>query len=170
MSGIAAAKKRRANISPSVPDQPRLANGGLAAPQQAQGLTLQQVIELLNTRLLKVEKVVAEYQPQDSSRTNIQQSINQEDFDTLPSNISEILDDFQQKFVILAGEINSLKDTVLKLQTYTMEVNKTLLEERIQIISEMDDTVDNHFVLESTPPQQNISFEIDHTNDSICEE
>jgi hypothetical protein len=169
MSGIAAAKKRRANISPSVPDQPRLSNGGLAAPQQAQGLTLQQVIELLNTRLLKVEKAVAEYQPEDSSRMNMQDSINKIGLDTLPSNISEILDDFQEKFIILAGEINSLKDTVLKLQSYTMDVNKTLLEERIQIISELDNTDDNHFVLESTP-QQNISFDVDHTTYSIGEE
>jgi hypothetical protein len=39
--------------------------------------------------------------------------------------------------VILAGEVENLKDIVLKLQSYTMEVNKTLYEERIQVLSDM---------------------------------
>ena len=83
----------------------------------------------------------------------------------------EILDDFQQRFIILAGEINSLKDTILKLQTYTMDVNKILLEERIQLIS---DTDEERFLLE-TPivpplntnnisPPDNTLFNIDNIN------
>jgi hypothetical protein len=36
---------------------------------------------------------------------------------------------------MLAGEVEALKDIVLKLQSYTMEVNKTLYEERIQMLS-----------------------------------
>jgi len=41
-----------------------------------------------------------------------------------------------------------LKDIVLKLQAYTMEVNKTLYEERIHVLSDMgqpkDDRIDFH--------------------------
>jgi hypothetical protein len=38
---------------------------------------------------------------------------------------------------MLAGEVEGLKDIVLKLQAYTMEVNKTLYEERVQVLSDM---------------------------------
>jgi hypothetical protein len=45
--------------------------------------------------------------------------------------ISTILEDFNTRFVMLAEEISTLKDSLLKLQTYTMEVNRMLLEERV---------------------------------------
>lgn len=139
MSGIAAAKKRRAGLTTPIPDAPRLPNGGLAVPTQQpqQGLTLQQVIVLLDSRISKLEKDSSTITPE-YSQTEL-----------LPSNISEILDDFQQKFVILAGEINSLKDTVLKLQSYTMDVNKILLDERIQILSDIGDNSEDRFLLDS---------------------
>ena len=38
---------------------------------------------------------------------------------------------------MLAQEVADLKDIVLKLQSYTMDVNKTLFEERIQVLSDM---------------------------------
>jgi len=152
MSGIAAAKKRRANIQSTSPEPPRLPNGGLSAqnqqnqPQQT-GLTLQQVIALLDSRITKLER--------DSTNNNPSYSQTNQSTELLPSNISEILDDFQQKFVILAGEINSLKDTVLKLQSYTMEVNKVLLEERIQILSDIGDNCEDRFLLNNDNQSQN---------------
>jgi hypothetical protein len=121
MSGIAAAKKRRAGVTTPFPDTPRLPNGGASvspSSSQAQGLTLQQVISLLDTRLTKMEKSLNENQLE----------LNVSEKEMLPTNISDILDDFQEKFVILAGEINSLKDTVLKLQTFTMDINQLLFE------------------------------------------
>ena len=41
------------------------------------------------------------------------------------------------KIKLLADEINNMKDIVLKLQSYTMEVNKTLMEERINVFSDL---------------------------------
>lgn len=157
MSGIAAAKKRRAGVTTPtpIPDAPRLPNGGLASPQQqqqqpkTQGLTLQQVIALFDSRINKVEKAINE-----SIQTN-QNFDNSREMEALPTNITEILDDFQQKFVILAGEINSLKDTVLKLQTYTMDVNKILLEDRIQILSDIGENDDDRFLLENEKSETN---------------
>jgi len=162
MSGIAAAKKRRAGLTSPTPDAPRLPNGGLAAPTQQpqQGLTLQQVIALLDSRITKLEK------EKDSSTINPEYSQSE----VLPSNISEILDDFQQKFVILAGEINSLKDTVLKLQSYTMDVNKILLEERIQILSDIGDNGEDRFLLDSesqTQPQSQNQLYEDNSSENI---
>ena len=51
--------------------------------------------------------------------------------------MNQLADEFNSKFEILAGELAELKDIVLKLQTYTMDVNKTLYEERIQVLSDM---------------------------------
>ena len=39
--------------------------------------------------------------------------------------------------MMLAEEIASLKDTLLKLQTYTMDVNKMLLDERVNVLSDL---------------------------------
>jgi hypothetical protein len=122
---------------------------------------LQQVISLLDTRLTTVEKAVNNQEPS---------------AEVLPSNISEILDDFQQKFVILAGEINSLKDIVLKLQSYTMDVNKALLEERIQLshIDNETNIVDERFILENNETPENVDFannlEVDYSNNEEFEE
>ena len=45
--------------------------------------------------------------------------------------LEAVLDEFQSRFEILAEELSSLKNIVLSLQSYTMDVNKRLLEERI---------------------------------------
>ena len=161
MSSIAAAKKRRAGITASVPEPPRLPNGGVAVPQQPQqGLTLPQVIALLDSRITKLEKSASEKPP-------VQPQVNEKEL--LPSNISEILDDFQERFVILAGEINSLKDIVLKLQSYTMDVNKILLEDRIQVLSDIGEN--DRFILETndTNTEKNNTDENKDENNSNYE-
>jgi len=43
---------------------------------------------------------------------------------------TEILDEFNARFEIMAEEIANLKNIVMNLQMYTMSVNKQLLEER----------------------------------------
>jgi len=55
----------------------------------------------------------------------------------IPNNITEILTEYNSRFDLLAEEINNLKDIVMKLQSYTMDVNKTLMEERIHILSDL---------------------------------
>ena len=52
--------------------------------------------------------------------------------------LSEITEEFNSRYAILAEEIDNVKSMLLKLQTYTMEVNKTLLEERIRILSDVE--------------------------------
>jgi len=65
---------------------------------------------------------------------NEKQETNTDSNESIPYNIIE---EFQQRFLVLAEEINLLKDTVLKLQSYTMDVNRTLLEERINVLSDL---------------------------------
>ena len=45
------------------------------------------------------------------------------------------------KFFMLAEEITSMKDIVVKLQSFTMEVNKTLMEERVRILSDVPENI-----------------------------
>lgn len=136
-SAVASAKNRRAGIKPTLPTS-------VPTPlptQQSNGLTLPQVITLIDSRLIKLEKFMNEKQDNVTYTNN---PMNEE----VVSN--EIVDEFQQRFLLLAEEINLLKDTVLKLQTYTMDVNKTLLEERINILSDLGD----RFVLQQEEVEQ----------------
>ena len=136
-SAVASAKNRRAGIKPTLP----VATSVPLPTQQSNGLTLPQVISLIDSRLIKLEKFMIEKQDNITYTNN---PMNEE----VVSN--EIVDEFQERFLLLAEEINLLKDTVLKLQTYTMDVNKTLLEERINILSDLGD----RFVLQQEEVEQ----------------
>ena len=49
---------------------------------------------------------------------------------------SKIIDEYNTRFEILASEIGELKDVILKLQSFTMEVNKSLYDDRIHIMTD----------------------------------
>ena len=126
-SSIAAAKRRRAGIAESAPPSPS------PSPSQQNGisgtiparLTFQQVISMLDARLIKLES--GNDRPsivEGTSETNV--------------SIGEYIAEMDNKFSILVEEITNLKDIVMKLQSYTMEVNKMLTEERIHIMSEFN--------------------------------
>ena len=121
----AAARKRRAGGATlqenSVPVQ-------VQAQQNPAGLTLPQVISLVDKRLVTLETFMKE----SKTVTPVSSSSSSEE------SMNGMADEFNAKFELLAGEVAELKDIVLKLQSYTMEVNKTLFEERIQVLSDMD--------------------------------
>jgi hypothetical protein len=132
----AAAIKRRVNAPQVQPGRP-----GPSVPQvqsqqqqQQQGLTLQQVISVIDKRLVLVESGLKEIKesPRGNSQIQVQSQVPLDE-----SAYSSILEEFNGRFELLALEMNNLKDIVLKLQSYTMEVNKTLLEERIHILSDL---------------------------------
>jgi hypothetical protein len=54
----------------------------------------------------------------------------------VPSNLNEVLEEYNNRFDILAEEISNIKNIVLNLQSYTMDVNKVLMQDRIRILSE----------------------------------
>jgi len=118
---IASARQRRAGINPEPPQQQQQQQ---SQQMQPQGLTLPQVISVVDARLIKLEKFMNEYQPHQSQQHDVNKS-------TEPLNISQsLIDEFQSRFDLLAQELMTLKDIVLKLQSYTMDVNKLLLEDR----------------------------------------
>jgi hypothetical protein len=134
----AAARKRRAGGATFEPANPTPQNSQQQQqlkPGTPAGLTLPQVIAVVDARLIALETFVketknapAKVQVQAQAQTQIS---------------DETIDELNDKFEILANEIADLKDIVLKLQSYTMEVNKTLMEERISILSDVNVPSDN---------------------------
>jgi hypothetical protein len=70
--------------------------------------------------------------------------------------LNTVIDEFNNRFEILATEINEMKDILLKLQSYTMDVNKMLLNERIQIFSDIG--VDDKNILVNTTEETSSVF------------
>lgn len=141
----AAAIKRRVNV-PSVPSQS--ANGTKPNNTVAQsngpsqtGFTLPQVIAVIDSRLTALEKNMRDGVSV-SDGNNIASSENY----VSVADFSNIVDEFNGRFAMFAEEITEMKDIVLKLQSYTMEVNKTLMEERIHVFSDLNNgTVQEEF-------------------------
>jgi len=128
MSSAALAKKRRANIqantvpTPPPPVQPSSAAG--AVPQRQ--MTLPQVLQLVDSRLLKLETIAKEQMEKEPEPVETP---------VIDESWKQILPEYESRFEMLLTEINDLKDVVMKLQSYTMDVNKTLLEERVHYMA-----------------------------------
>lgn len=123
---LAAAKKRRAHFQEPPPAPTTSSNGrSLSAPA---GLTLPQVIQLVDKRLITLENFM-------NQSTNQGQPAGSSSQDQLP----EIVDEFDKRYNMLAEEIVNIKNIVLSLQSYTMEVNKSLLDERVRILSDIEE-------------------------------
>ena len=67
-----------------------------------------------------------------------------------------ILEEFNSRFEILAHELHDMKDTIMKLQAFTMEVNKSMHDERIHILSDIGNTNSNSIVDLNDQPSANI--------------
>ena len=115
--------RRRAN-APSTPPAPTP-----VPPVQQQrtttDMTLPQVLQLMESRLRKLESV----KPTTTDNS------------TLTEIVAALKEEYESRFDILATEINNMKDILLKLQSYTMDVNKTLLEERVHFLSETKENI-----------------------------
>ena len=124
---LASARKRR-GVPQSTPEFSSTQNNSTQQPNvNSSGLTLPQVISIVDRRLTTLEQFM-----KDTKDTN----------EPMSNNISlqeqpTWIDEFNHRFEILAEELNNIKDIVLKLQSYTMDVNKTLLEERINVFSDL---------------------------------
>jgi len=141
-NSIAAAKKRRAGIQPTTPQQNSI------PPQSTEGtsmdgpkLTLPQVIAVIDNRLINLEQFMKEIkensiQPEQFASEDTENIELNDSTEIIKVPIAEYVVEMDKKFELLVEEISELKDIVLKLQSFTMEVNKTLMEDRIQILSD----------------------------------
>lgn len=122
---IASARQRRAGVTTTEPvavNPPK--------PAEPSGLTIHQVISLVDARLVKLEQFMNESKGNGERNVHFSHEPSTASSEEGVVDISTILEDFNTRFVMLAEEISTLKDSLLKLQTYTMEVNRMLLEER----------------------------------------
>jgi uncharacterized membrane protein YgaE (UPF0421/DUF939 family) len=169
MSSASLAKKRRANISqtnnmpPPVQPPQSTANASRNVP-----LTLPQVLQMIDGRLLKLEKGMKEQQEVQSENVSVVREKEEDD------SLNKILAEYDARFQMLAAEIHDMKEIVLKLQSYTMDVNKTLLEERVQIMNLNTISTSDKETIEmvETTPQPIISeteFEFDENGTSVEE-
>jgi len=119
------------NVSPQQQQVPQQQQQQQVPQQQrpmGTGMTLPQVISVIDNRLVVLENFMKDSKvDQNKSGEMIQQA-------ELPS---DFVEEVQDRFDILAREISDLKDVILKLQSFTMDVNKSLLEERINILSDL---------------------------------
>jgi hypothetical protein len=162
----AAAIKRRVN-APQVQQNVRPGQAQQFQAQQSQGtaqgtaqgtgqgLTLQQVISVIDKRLILVESGLKEVQGNKTQTGVFQPQTESIDNDAF----SSIVDEFNERFELLAVEINTLKDLMLKLQSFTMDVNKTLMEERINILSDLGNVGENDSVTNVNSVELQISDE-----------
>jgi len=132
---LAGARQRRAGVMAPEPQ--------VVAPQPTQvnnqnGLTLPQVIALVDTRLIKLEKFMKETQETGlPTPPQVRFDIPVEQRPQMEGDLSQVLQEYENRFMLLAEEMAQLKDTLMKLQTYTMDVNKMLLEERVNVLSDL---------------------------------
>jgi len=108
----------------------------------SRGFTIQQIINLLDSRLISLEKKtpdvnISEVKSENVDVESIKNLVNEA--------LTETLSEYDHRFEMLAGEIANIKTALLSLQTYTMEINKTLMQERIQILSEIQPSVNESF-------------------------
>jgi hypothetical protein len=154
-----AARKRRAGGASFEPQNPQQASRPGQGPSQGQGpatgLTLPQVIAVVDARLIKLETFMKDTQ---TGGKSVVQQVKQ-----VSAQESTDMSEFDEKFEVLANEIADLKDIVLRLQSYTMDVNKMLMEERINVLSDMGE---NDLALapetetESAPAKKEVTFNL----------
>jgi hypothetical protein len=130
-NSIAAAKRRRAGVIEQPPPPPQgqgQGQGQSSAPGGApmSRLTLPQIIALFDSRIAKLEISIP---------SAVQSSAAD---DEKNASIAEYIEEMDHKFNLLVEEITTLKDIILKLQSFTMEVNKMLVDERAKNISELN--------------------------------
>jgi hypothetical protein len=160
---IASARQRRAGV-----ETPSTSQISSPTPGPTQGgLTLPQVISLVDTRLIRLEQFMKEtqennnvYKPVVEFKDAESNIISAESDPEQLTDLNEILEEYNNRFVLLAEEMAQLKDTIIKLQTYTMDVNKMLLEERVNVLSDLGNE-NSTFIMNGTTEdvEENISIE-----------
>ena len=131
---LASAKKRRAMNETTIPPQQLQQQQSTSNKIQNGGLTLPQVIEIVDRRLTKLEKSIIENKKSEDKEVG---NISTEESNKLQNAIEE----FDKRYEMLAEEIVNIKNIIISLQSFTMEVNKSLYEEKNQLLSQFSNEV-----------------------------
>lgn len=133
-SSNAAAIRRRAGIQPSTPTptpQPSTTTISSTDQSQPRKLTLPEVIANFDQRINKLEENIKSSTQMPSNVSNLIE----------PDDIRSVLNEYNDRFEMIATEITNMKDALLSLQTYTMDVNKMLLNERVRVLSDLGNNI-----------------------------
>lgn len=126
-SALAAAKRRRAfgqqnnTTQQTPPSTPRAQPEPQTSPAPVstnKSMTINQAFKSMDERI-----------------TNLDEKLAQQSTSALPEGLIE---EYEQRFDMILNEIVNIKEILLKLQTFSMEVNKSLHDERIKILSDID--------------------------------
>ncbi len=122
-NSIAAAKRRRAGIQSTDVNQVVSTQEVPQMPQvQQQKISIPMYLNKITEKLKELESKI-------SNNENPAFQIQFETEDGIKSMlVTDYMQDMDKKFEMLLNEINNLKDTMNKLQTFTMEVNQKLFE------------------------------------------
>jgi hypothetical protein len=144
----AAAIRRRTGGADNNKPSPQFQATQQQQQQQQQpntGLTLPQIISVVDKRLLVLETFMKETKEVNKTSQSPSVFVNSNNSSPESEGVSDegvpkevfnnIISEYNQRFEILAVEINNIKDVILKLQSFTMDVNKMLVEERINILT-----------------------------------
>lgn len=205
-SATTAAKKRRANNgsnpmfkSPSSSEMiskqhssssssSSISDNSIATNNIQRPMTLQQVITVFDNRLLTLEKSLLNNEtsgeqtslPSTTTTATLKSDIDREYIEKMHQDfhdsLSEQVSEFDHRYQLLAKEVVDLKHIVLKLQSYTLDVNKALIEERVQILTtdednetlqiQPDDILDLHGDLQSMQHLMSVDENMSVANDS----
>ena len=103
-------------------------------------MTLPQVIAYVDKRLCVLEAFMGETKTQLKNEPPKTVTFAAENTSqAMPNNMQEVVDEFDKRYQLLAEEIENLKNIVLSLQSYTMDVNKMLLEDRARIYAQLQE-------------------------------
>lgn len=121
-SALSSAKNRRASNNTN-DNMMRNNNNNNNNPQIPRTpMNINTFFQAMNTRISKLEQ---NYLNNNNNQTqNINNTIDSEEINT--------------RFDIIVNEIADIKDMLLKLQTFTMEVNKSLYDDRINVLTNID--------------------------------
>jgi hypothetical protein len=148
----------------------------MASQNMNQGLTLPQVIALIDKRLVSLETFVVDAKQSKPNQPSLVQP------STVPPSLvhpfavhpsmntssTNQLDDFNERFDVLADEIANMKNIVLSLQSYTMDVNKMLMEDRAKMMEMSDQMIDPQVDDEnSQAPNHHQLFELSDNTESL---
>jgi hypothetical protein len=147
---------------------------------------LQQVITVFDKRLLVLEKAIIDNKIEvpvtpTNSVNSVNSELNIKMIETLREDlkitVTEQASEFDYRTQMMAEEITSLKEIVMKLQSYTLDVNKMLMEERMQMFSDTMNHIqiqsdeilneDDLAIIDNIETSTNISMELIHDTDNL---
>jgi hypothetical protein len=168
-NSLASAKRRRANMQPETTSTPTPS----PAPSQPQSkMTIPAYLSLLESRLLQLEKRV-----DGSDGTTLMVEMDTLDGTKNTMKITDYMEDMDKRFHMLAEEITSMKDIVLSLQRYTLEVNQNLLNQMTSSNPELSTmqppVIEEEVTQMNTVPEPKMSPELEQligNNEEIANE